>query len=114
MKWLVCGGIYYEAEQYVRQCLDRLVEDFGKPVIIIEGGATGADRLAWRWATSHGICVATVPALWSIHGPAAGPIRNAAMLALSPTLVIAFPGGRGTANMIKQAEDANVRVLRQL
>ena len=114
MKWLVCGGRNYADEQYVRQRLDLFVADFGKPAIIIEGGAPGVDSYAQSWAISHGIHVATVLPLWDKLGRAAGPKRNAAMLDLCPNLVIAFPGGKGTENMIRQAEDANVRVLRQI
>ena len=29
-----------------------------------------------------------------------------------PDIVVAFPGGRGTADMVKRAEDAGVRVIR--
>jgi len=32
------------------------------------------------------------------------------MLALKPDLVVAFPGGRGTANMVALAVKASVRV----
>jgi hypothetical protein len=43
---------------------------------------------------------------------AAGPIRNARMLEEGkPDIVIAFPGGRGTANMIEQAHAAGVEVV---
>ncbi|MEM9912925.1 MAG: hypothetical protein AAF922_19365 [Pseudomonadota bacterium] len=45
-------------------------------------------------------------------GRAAGPIRNKEMLDEGcPDLVVAFPGGRGTANMVKQAQAAGVEVL---
>ena len=51
------------------------------------------------------------PANWKKHGRAAGPIRNKQMLEeAKPDLVIAFPGGAGTANMVKQAREAGVKV----
>lgn len=41
---------------------------------------------------------------------AAGHIRNKQMLDTGIDVVIAFPGGRGTANMVKIAKEANVQV----
>ena len=39
-------------------------------------------------------------------------MRNARMLAEGkPDLVVAFPGGRGTADMVAQARKAGVRVV---
>lgn len=86
------------------------VLDGHKPDMIIEGGAPGADRLARLWSESRGVHCASVCALWGKYGKKAGPLRNAAMLDLRPDVVIAFPGGSGTANMVRQAEAAGVRV----
>jgi hypothetical protein len=81
--------------------------------VLIEGEAPGADTLAREWATEQGIPVERYPADWNRHGKAAGPIRNRRMLVEGkPDLVVAFPGGRGTANMISQAEAAGVKVLK--
>jgi len=41
----------------------------------------------------------------------AGPERNAAMLGLGPDLVVAFPGGSGTAGMVRLAKAAGVEVI---
>ena len=42
----------------------------------------------------------------------AGPERNARMLAEGrPDLVVAFPGGTGTADMVRRAKAAGVRVV---
>lgn len=46
------------------------------------------------------------------HGRAAGPIRNQQMLDEGkPHLVVAFPGGTGTADMVRRAQAAGVLVL---
>ena len=105
---LVCGGRDYKDFDAVCRALDPL------PIThLIEGGATGADSLARQWAVRNSIPFTTYEANWETHGRAAGPIRNKAMLDDGkPDLVVAFPGGRGTANMIKQAEQAGVRVQR--
>jgi predicted Rossmann-fold nucleotide-binding protein len=41
----------------------------------------------------------------------AGPIRNRLMLDLGAHAVLAFPGGAGTANMVRIAQEADVPVL---
>ncbi|HEY9678699.1 MAG TPA: SLOG family protein [Drouetiella sp.] len=78
--------------------------------IVIQGGATGADSVARSWAISRGIHSAEVKALWGIYQKSSGPIRNNAMLLLKPDLVIAFPGGPGTRDMVKKATARGIEV----
>lgn len=110
MKLLVCGGRDYQDAEKVTDILNRINERKGISVII-EGGAHGADRLAQQWAGENGIHYATVRANWEFHGKAAGPKRNSAMLELLPDGVVAFPGGRGTQNMIYQARSLGIKVM---
>jgi predicted Rossmann-fold nucleotide-binding protein len=110
MRLLVCGGRDYKNVSAVRHVLYAIHR---KKVItcLIEGGATGADALAQEWARMVGIPVKTYPADWEKHEKAAGPIRNALMIEDGkPDGVVAFPGGRGTANMIDLARKAGIMV----
>ena len=78
---------------------------------VIHGDPLGADRFAGGWARLRGIEEIPFPADWAAHGRAAGPIRNKRMLDEGrPDLVVAFPGGRGTANMVQQAMDPGLPV----
>jgi len=105
---LVCGGRDYNDRETVGRVLSNL-----NPSLVIEGGATGADRLARLWAARTTTDVDTYEADWRTHGKAAGPIRNQRMLDEGkPDLVVAFPGGRGTADMIRRAEAAGMPVQR--
>jgi hypothetical protein len=84
---------------------------------LLHGGARGADRAIGRAARQLGWPVEVLPADWRRHGRAAGPIRNRELLELaisravalaspaSPVavLVVAFPGGAGTASLVQQA-----------
>lgn len=80
---------------------------------LIEGGARGADSLAHEIAHELGWRVETFPADWAGHGKSAGPIRNQKMLAEGrPDMVLAAPGGRGTADMVSRSERAGVPVVR--
>lgn len=66
------------------------------------------ETLAERWACSP---CDRIFADWKTHGRAAGPIRNQRMIdEWKPTLVIAFAGGRGTADMIRRAKAAGIEV----
>jgi hypothetical protein len=108
---LACGGRDYENGQRVRAALDKILEK--QPTMwLMHGGARGADYLAGAWAFDRRIPCLVVPAHWERDQKAAGPIRNAAMLALQPSYVVAFPGGRGTAHMAEIAEKAKVPVWR--
>ena len=107
---LVCGGRDYADQHHVDFVLDALhqARDIWH---IVEGGALGADRLARNWARRNDVRFSTYEADWQRHGKAAGPIRNGVMLRMErPALVVAFPGGAGTANMVRQAQAAGVEV----
>jgi UDP-N-acetylmuramoylalanine-D-glutamate ligase len=110
MRVLVCGGRDYNDFDTVYDYLKVLVTHQLEPVTIIHGAARGADSLAALAAERLGFDTEQYPANWSKHGRAAGPIRNKQMLDSGLDLVIAFPGGRGTANMITQARKAGVEV----
>jgi predicted Rossmann-fold nucleotide-binding protein len=79
-------------------------------VIIVHGAARGADSLAALWALERGVHAAAVPARWETYDKSAGRLRNSAMLALRPDMVIAFPGGIGTADMKRRARQAGIAV----
>lgn len=85
---------------------------FDKPqdITIISGGAKGADSLAIEWAKARGVTYEVHPAQWDVHGKAAGPIRNQEMIDAGIDLLVAFPGGRGTAHMISRCKLANIEV----
>lgn len=68
--------------------------------------------MASEFAKWKGIPVKTFRADWGKYGKSAGPRRNKQMLDEGrPDLVVAFEGGRGTADMVKQAKAAGVEVL---
>lgn len=80
--------------------------------VLIHGDARGADRIADEWAKEALVEIEKYPADWKKHGKAAGPIRNRQMLKKGrPDYVIAFPGGKGTADMVDIAKKAGVEVL---
>lgn len=112
MRILVCGGRHFKDKELVFSVLDRVAGKCGMSMLI-HGAATGADSLAAKWAEARRIPETAYPADWVTLGPKAGPIRNQYMLEDSrPDGVIAFPGGNGTADMIRRAEKAGIKVWR--
>lgn len=111
LRVLVCGGRDYDDIERINAVLDELHEK--RPIgLVIHGRATGADTLGGVWATLRGMPVCTFEPNWKAHGKAAGPIRNGWMLEWGmPDLVVAFPGGNGTRDMVRQARGAGVEVV---
>ncbi len=114
MKVIVCGGRNFRSPAQVFAELERLHAVF-RFTELMQGGASGVDTFARDWAATHPeikryVCRAD----WKAHGRAAGPIRNARMLEWGPDLVVAYPGGPGTSNMVAQATAAGVKVVRAL
>jgi predicted Rossmann-fold nucleotide-binding protein len=122
MKVLVCGGRNYDSAEVsnwlhnfalidIGERLGRYIRD-GDIKAVIHGGASGADKGGARWGEEIGAKVIQFKADWRQWGNRAGPIRNRRMIVEGkPDIVIAFPGGAGTRNMIDQAREACIPVV---
>ena len=112
MRVLICGGRQFEDAAFLWKSMDDLnARTPGGITEVIVGGAVGADTLGEHWAKDRRVPYRIFVADWSTHGRAAGPIRNQAMLDEGkPDIVVAFPGGRGTLDMVRRARAANVPV----
>lgn len=113
MRILVCGGREYGKQPAEREQFAEAMRKYAFGAqLIISGGARGADTLAFYWATAKGIPAQEYPADWDRLGSFAGHVRNQKMLDEGkPHLVIAFPGGRGTADMTRRARKAGIPVV---
>lgn len=115
-KILVCGGRDFNNRLAVNSVLAEYKSKYGHTgMIIIEGAAKGADKLAHLWAIANNVENWRFPITkedWKKYGNAAGPIRNEAMFNESqPDLVIAFPGGNGTKHMINYSKSKGCEVI---
>lgn len=112
---IIAGGRdYTDYERVVRVCNHQLKNKLlNSTVIVVCGMAAGADYLGAQWARSLGLKVEEFPADWKGLGRGAGFIRNQQMADVADGL-IAFPGGRGTADMVRRAEAKGliVRVIK--
>lgn len=111
MRVLVCGGRHYFDHNTVVRTLDAIHVE--TPITaILHGGATGADALAGKWAALRNVSTVVFKADWQAHGRKAGPWRNMQMIQEGqPDLVVAFPGGRGTAHVIRLAITNNIKLI---
>ena len=127
-KLLVCGGrAYSQKDAYilVRDALDKICEhhnwktpptvegNYLYAVKVVSGGAKGIDTAAIDWAIVNWCNFVEFTARWEQHGRAAGAIRNQQMLdEAKPDYVVAFPGGKGTADMVRRAQKVNVPIIK--
>ncbi|MGB3417884.1 MAG: DUF2493 domain-containing protein [Mesorhizobium sp.] len=119
MRVLVCGGRDFNDRQKLHNALDAIVprtepDEYGNSlpdnVTIIHGGARGADQLADDYGVLNWCGIEIFRADWGL-GKAAGPIRNQRMINEGkPDIVVAFPGGKGTADMVRRAKTAGIPV----
>jgi YspA, cpYpsA-related SLOG family len=107
----VCGGRDFADAGLLESTLNAHVR---ADDVIVHGDARGADSLADAWAVERGNHVMRVPALWKSFSRSAGARRNAVIAALPLRLLIAFPGGAGTADMCRKARAAGIEVVEGL
>ena len=115
---IAAGGGRDLAWPQQRVAAELLARSSGRLVhLLLHGGARGADAAIGRAAQQLGWSALVMPAQWQLHGRAAGPIRNRALLeqavaravahsspsCLTSVLVVAFPGGAGTASLVREA-----------
>ena len=127
---LVTGSRYLTDGSQVWDALDAQVEQYGE-IIVIEGGAPGADQAAAAYAFSHDVYHEQYPADWERecdarcyhkprtkngrhYCPMAGHLRNQKMIDLGADVCLAFPmrDSRGTRDCMKRAEAAGIPVIK--
>lgn len=81
------------------------------PTTVLSGGCRGADRLGAAWARRRGIPVEPYPAEDYGRWPSCGPRRNQAMVDRAEALIAVDLGGPGTADVVRRARKAGLRVF---
>jgi hypothetical protein len=116
---LVCGGRDFADRVFLFAWMDlyaAFLQHHGCPITeLVHGAARGADSLADEWGRArlpYGH-VFPEPAKWGrLERAGAGHVRNAAMLHMYvPKVVVAFPGGSGTADMCLLAKRCGIQVV---
>lgn len=109
-KIVTTGGRFWRGD------VGAVLSKYG-PCVFANGACpTGADWLVaeWVWRVYGARYLVLFPANWAL-GKRAGPLRNERMIAtFKPDLVVAFPGGKGTANCVEIARKYGVPVEVQM
>ena len=116
MRIVVTGGRDFADGALVDRALSAVHRKHGITVLI-QGEASGADRLCKQWAEQRNIPTLDMAADWDdvgrpgavvrkrrdgkLYDAAAGGLRNQRMIDEGlPEAAVAFPGGPGTADMV--------------
>lgn len=99
---------FYDYDLVASSLVNILPKDRSK-IQIVEGGATGVDRIARDFAIANKIEYKEFQADWSL-GRKAGPIRNEQMARYADMLIAFDAHTRGTASMIRYATKEGLKV----
>ena len=104
IKIAVVGGRNFSDVNLANRILTYAKEHY-ENIMVISGGAKGADAIGEQWAKDHNIPVKIFPAEWGKYGKSAGFKRNQ-LIVDECDLVIAFWDGKskGTADTINKAK----------
>jgi hypothetical protein len=113
MRLIIAGSRDLDDRHTVAPFIDAYVKAQGSyPAVILSGACSGVDAIGEWWASHYGTPVERYPADWDKHGKAAGPVRNAKMVANADALlVIHWKGSRGSADVRRQAEAAGLAIV---
>lgn len=97
---------YDEAKEFIDYCLSRIRKE--NEIIIVSGGASGADTLGERYAKENGFKIESYPAHWEKYGKSAGPKRNEQMAKVADCVICFWDRkSLGTKSMIGFAKEYN-------
>ena len=109
MRILVCGGRDYDDGAKVSEVLDGLLIQH-EIELLIHGGASGADSLAAQWAERRGVQQVVFGSA-SVPAPTRTRIMLDTLLRSGEGLIVAFPGGLGTAELVDRARARGITVI---
>lgn len=124
LRLVVTGGRNFVDANFISEALNFLHQR-DRVITLIHGDAAGVDRICGFWAMANDINCIAVPARWnnvqrfgaiirhradgSSYDLLAGHFRNQQMIDFHrPNYAIAFPGGSGTADMVRRIKFARI------
>lgn len=118
IRCIVAGGRDFNNYKLLRKKLDKIFYDtLPDDIVIISGGARGADHCGEAYAVERGLQLEVMPADWDKYGRSAGHIRNREMAKVATHCVVFWDGqSSGSRNMIELAElyELELRVIRYI
>ncbi len=96
---------YDEAKKFIDFCISNIRK--ANQIVVVSGGAKGADAIGERYAEENGFEVEKYPADWEKYGKSAGPRRNLQMAKVCDYVICFWDGkSKGTKSMIEFAKSA--------
>jgi len=124
---IVTGGRDFGLRKSERELIETTLMELylqNGDLLIVHGDAKGTDTVAKEWGKREGLQVEAHKARWhdmsapgayrvpgTAHNANAGKDRNQKMADAGADLCLAFPGGNGTADMVRRASRAGIRVV---
>jgi predicted Rossmann-fold nucleotide-binding protein len=112
-KVVIAGSRGFSNYKLLKETCDDFLRNIKKEynIVIISGGARGADKAGEKYASDEDLDLEIYPADWKKYGKSAGFMRNEQMADIADA-VIAFWNGEshGTKHMIDIAEEKGLNV----
>jgi ABC-type enterochelin transport system substrate-binding protein len=110
LKVIIAGGRDFKNYELLKEKCQKILAN-QKEVIIISGGANGADKLGEQYAQEYGHKVEKFLADWDKFGKSAGYIRNKEMADNADALIAFWDGvSKGTKHMIDLAKEKELKI----
>jgi hypothetical protein len=112
---IICGGRDFIGTQKDTHALNKIHAEY-KFTQVFHGAYRGADDFGKEWSKSRGIPDRPFPADWNKFGLGAGPRRNSEMVECAiesgdKIVLVAFPGNKGTTDIIMKASSKGIPVI---
>jgi predicted Rossmann fold nucleotide-binding protein DprA/Smf involved in DNA uptake len=113
MRVIIAGSRgFNDYETLYTNCEEAIHKDPSEEIVIISGGAKGADKLGESYAKSKGYKLEIYPANWDAFGKSAGYKRNEQMAEKADCLIAFWDGtSKGTKHMIDIARRKKLRIF---
>jgi hypothetical protein len=110
MNIIIAGSRSYKDYEEMRMHMARFFNlNIG---MVICGETNGADVMGRKWAAEFGIPCKSMPANWTVHNEAAGPIRNQKMVDIADGAIFFWDGrSPGTKDCITRAVKKRIMVI---
>lgn len=106
MKVIIAGSRGYRWSESMVERIDNLLRNQAN-VVIVSGGARGADEFGEKYAQYHSYRVERYPADWDRFGKSAGYRRNMQMAEAADAAIVIWdgksPGSRHMIDIMKKA-----------
>lgn len=112
---IVCGSREFTNYNLLKETCDTFLSDRvekGYKIVIISGGARGADSLGEQYAKEKGYDLKVVPAQWDKYGKRAGYLRNNKMAEIGNACIAFLTDAecKRTKMMVRIARDKHLLV----